>query len=347
MDNKRKKNYSAVRRNRAESYVLTSLIAFASTVIITRAFLQLTGFPQIGNSVLHIAHALWGGLLLIMAAYLPLVFANRWALQASALLGGIGIGLFIDEVGKFITQSNDYFFPPALPLIYSFILLNVLVYLYFRRPFVENARSAMYHALEGLQDLIDGDFDTAKVSQIKAQLAVTRKSDPPEMISLAGSLSDFLRREEEHFPTAKVGLWKRFTLGIEAVGLRLGRRRHRAVITFLLIGWLLLVVGYIAIILQGRDNLDPQVFQWRYLLIGIQFIVGILMLMAAYFWLTKREDLGQKFGVSGFLVSLIALQLLYFYISQFMAITMTFIQLFILLVLNTYRLWYLRGDYEK
>jgi divalent metal cation (Fe/Co/Zn/Cd) transporter len=37
-----------------------------------------------------------------------------WAIQASALLSGIGIGLFINEVGKFITQTNDYFFPPAL-----------------------------------------------------------------------------------------------------------------------------------------------------------------------------------------------------------------------------------------
>jgi hypothetical protein len=38
--------------------LLTSLVSFGVTVILTRAFLQLTGFPQIGNSVLHIAHAL-------------------------------------------------------------------------------------------------------------------------------------------------------------------------------------------------------------------------------------------------------------------------------------------------
>jgi hypothetical protein len=68
-----------------------------------------TGYPQIGNDVLHIAHALWGGLLLLVALMLPLAFANRRFLQASAWLGGVGAGLFIDEVGKFITQANDYF----------------------------------------------------------------------------------------------------------------------------------------------------------------------------------------------------------------------------------------------
>ncbi|MGB3716724.1 MAG: hypothetical protein WA996_20080, partial [Candidatus Promineifilaceae bacterium] len=125
MNGERNTVRSAVRREHAEYYLLTSLIAFGVTVIAIRVFLQLTGFPQIGSSVLHIAHALWGALLLFIAVLLPLAFANRWAIQASALLSGIGIGLFIDEVGKFITQTNDYFFPPALALIYGFFLVTV------------------------------------------------------------------------------------------------------------------------------------------------------------------------------------------------------------------------------
>ncbi|MCJ7535293.1 MAG: hypothetical protein MUO57_07155 [Anaerolineales bacterium] len=159
MNNKQRKDRSAVRRDHAENYLLISLVAFAVTVIFTRVFLQLTGYPQIGNSVLHIAHALWGGLLLFVAMLLPLGLANRWVIQVSALLGGIGFGLFIDEVGKFITQTNDYFFPSALSLIYSFFLLTILVYLYFRRPRQENPRKAMYYVLEGLQDALDGDLD--------------------------------------------------------------------------------------------------------------------------------------------------------------------------------------------
>jgi hypothetical protein len=49
MRNKQNKIRSMVRRNHAENYILTSLVAFAVTVILTREFLQLTGFPQIGD----------------------------------------------------------------------------------------------------------------------------------------------------------------------------------------------------------------------------------------------------------------------------------------------------------
>jgi hypothetical protein len=343
MGQKKMKFRGAIRRDQAENYILTSLVAFAVTVIATRAFLQLAGFPQLGNSVLHIAHALWGGLLLILAAYLPLAFANRWAIQASALLGGIGIGLFIDEVGKFITQANDYFFPPALPLIYGFALLNVLVYLYFRRPPKARPRQALYHALEGLQDVLDGDLDSEEAAQIQARLAIAGQSNRPEIVSLATALIDYLQKEKKHVSAVKLGVSKRITLWVDAVGLRVGRRRHRAIISIVLIGWVAFVIGYIAIIIQGSPNLDPQVIQWRTPLIGIQVVVGILMVLAALFWLIQKEELGLKIGVSGFLISLVALQLLYFYLSQFSALTATLFQLAFLLVLLAYSRWYINA----
>ena len=95
----------------------------ALTILITRVALALSGYPQVGGSEFHIAHAVWGGLLLMIALSLVLALANRWAYPTAAVLGGVGIGLFLDEIGKFITQDNDYFHPLAAPLCYTLLAL--------------------------------------------------------------------------------------------------------------------------------------------------------------------------------------------------------------------------------
>jgi hypothetical protein len=332
---------SAVMREHACTYLLTSLVAFAITVILTRTFLQLTGFPQIGNSVLHIAHALWGGLLLFLAVLLPLAFANRWALQASAILSGLGIGLFIDEVGKFITQTNDYFFPPALSLIYGFFLLCLFLYFLFRRMQKDTPRGALYRALEGFQEFVDGGLDVGEAENLEALLTTASMSEREEVASLAAVLREFLQDEKGHLTETEYSVGKRMSSQIDSLGRRIGRRTHRIIISGILMFWLVLVVGFIAILVSAGPELDEQVLQWRGVLAVIQLTVGVLMLVAFASWIRQNEERGIRVGTLGFLVSLVALQLSYFYLSQFSAITATLIQVVFLIILQSYRRWYI------
>jgi hypothetical protein len=103
--------------NLLDIFVLSS----ALTIIGIRVFLELTGYPQIGGNGLHVAHMLWGGLgMLVVMLYLLLVKEpNRYF---AALVGGVGFGFFIDEIGKFVTSDNNYFFEPTAFLIYTIIL---------------------------------------------------------------------------------------------------------------------------------------------------------------------------------------------------------------------------------
>src|SRR5437868_14042294 len=103
-----------VREIDAGSYFELFLVSAVASVILIRMYLELAGFPQIGRGGVHIAHMLWGGLFMLIAQVLLLGFLGKHIKRLAAVLGGIGFGTFIDELGKFVTSDNDYFYRPTV-----------------------------------------------------------------------------------------------------------------------------------------------------------------------------------------------------------------------------------------
>jgi hypothetical protein len=108
----------ALRNAERGEYHELLVVSSVATVVTVRIGLQISGYPRIAGGSLHIAHLLWGGLLMLASALVLLTYLDRSMMRLGAVLAGVGFGLFIDEVGKFVTADNDYFFRPALSLIY-------------------------------------------------------------------------------------------------------------------------------------------------------------------------------------------------------------------------------------
>ena len=103
-------------------------VAAIASVLLIRIYLEATGYPRLGGGGLHIAHVLWGGLGMLIAIVLLLVFLSSTTRFVAAIVGGVGFGAFIDELGKFLTSDNDYFFQPTAALVYVvFVLLFLAV----------------------------------------------------------------------------------------------------------------------------------------------------------------------------------------------------------------------------
>ena len=146
-----------VRRSDATALSESFLISAVSSFLAIRFLLEVTGYPRLGGSGLHIAHMLPGGLLMLAALMLLLTYLDRSIHHVAAVIGGLGFGAFIDEIGKFVTADNDYFFRPSIALIYIVFVLLYLV----GRALAGRHRLSPMESLANAMDLLEGTLGRA------------------------------------------------------------------------------------------------------------------------------------------------------------------------------------------
>ena len=148
-----------IRNIEATSYRENFLVSAIVSVFVIRIFLRFTHYPIIGRGEFHIAHLLWGGFFMMASLIILLSFLNQKAAVIASILGGIGFGAFIDELGKFITADNNYFFRPTVALIYIVFVLLFLLSRFIPRYSPYSQREYLVNAIEMIKESAINDFD--------------------------------------------------------------------------------------------------------------------------------------------------------------------------------------------
>jgi hypothetical protein len=154
------------------------LVSAVTTILVIRTQLWLTNYPQLGGHGLHIAHLLWGGMFMAIAIGILITFLGRSPRGTAAIVGGVGFGFFVDELGKFITSDNNYFFKPAAALIYLiFVGLFLLTRAMQRQPGLTPAER-LANAIDLVGEAARRRFDERDRQRALALLAGADPTDP-------------------------------------------------------------------------------------------------------------------------------------------------------------------------
>jgi len=198
-----KKQRYFIRNMDAGTYLEIFLVSAVASILAIRAYLAITGYPQLGNSELHIAHMLWGGIFMLVGIIALAMFLGKAAQYVGVICGGIGFGTFIDEVGKFITQDNDYFYQPSVSIMYvTFIVIFLVV-----RNIITRARYSsieyLMNAIHELEEVAHLDLDVEEKEKVLKYLAKCDANDP--LVSELKSTLDKI----ELVPVPEAGLYVR------------------------------------------------------------------------------------------------------------------------------------------
>jgi hypothetical protein len=322
---------SLVKRSSGADNILLFLISSAVSVVGVRMFLHAFNYPQLAPGSLHIAHAIYGGLFLTISVLLLLSFHGRRVRQAASIIAGLGFGQFIDEIGKFVTKDNNYFYQPTPVIIYIFFISFFFLYRYLDRYTPKGSRELTFDLIEKLEDLADNRFfqsNRAVIEDLVTKILLTPETG---IHWLAKSIEKFIP-SFPLLPTPKQSkITYRFHSSLKWLDDLVDNRRP----TF----YFLLFVFSVYVVLSfwtmsafiyrlTKDTFDPLTVgintkvEWYVYLaeLGSQVLSAIWMCQGFWRLLRRQRRKALLLFKNGLAINLLVTHVFAFYIEQFSAV---------------------------
>jgi hypothetical protein len=324
----KKKKLFIFRRRQAGFLLENVVVGFALAVVSIRVYLLISPMPILLVNGIHVAHMLYGGILLFIANIMTLLYKDDLTAWVASWLLGIGMGFFVDEIGKFISLDNDYYFQFALPLIYLVFLGLVTALILVRKRQKLTPLERVQQAWSSLHEGLAGSISELDFKNLDQEIKrITKKED--------SKYSPFLKPMKKLEKMVEKNVvdnsgWsylvnrdkaKIFARKLVAVTL------IRVLITFLVIGRLFRI-GYLILGALTTTDLFNIPFSFFAETIALTGFLGGLWLMVF------RKHKGFKLAKAMLLFSIIFLGVLNLYNDQFEAILIVGLDIILYTMLN-------------
>jgi hypothetical protein len=312
-----------IRDLNADSFLDNFFISAVSAVLLIRFFLHLTNYPRIGGESLHVAHVLWGGLIMLIALIMLLLFINRSIKYTASIIGGFGFGTFIDELGKFITSDNNYLYEPTVALIY---VVFILLYLSFEAlAKLQNVTQKEYliNALEMIKEAVEKNMDEEEKKQVQSFLEKSDKKD----LTTQTLLKILEKTPSVPVSTSWLSRTRHFVNETYQVFLRT-RWFLRAVLAIFIIKSLISFFSSGGVIVNKSTlSFTDQIEMFSVLTSGVLVLIGVITIY-------RSRLSSYRYFKYSLLISIFLTQFFTFYRDQFSALSDLIVNLSILTIIN-------------
>jgi len=292
----------------------TFLVCAVTMVLIIRLQLFLTNYPQLGGGGLHIAHVLWGGLLMMVAIVIAVSFITRAARQVAAVLGGLGFGFFIDEIGKFVTEDVNYFFKPTATMIYIIFIAMWFSFRALQRHRGFSQLEYLVNAIELVKEAAIRDLDESERRRALQLLDRSNQADP-----MVEPLREVVR-EADAAPAREPVAIERFILAIRDRYMRVvALPRFPVVLAFVFCGFAaasLIEIVSLTLTTGDRDHLSLL----EILSIGSSLVSGLFAAIGVLQFRARERIDAYRWFERSVLVSIFLTQVFAFAKSEFSAV---------------------------
>lgn len=294
----------------AGEYLENFFVSAIFSIVSIRVFLLFTGYPQFGGDTLHIAHMLWGGLLMMASLVILLSFLSKQSRILGSIVGGLGFGAFIDELGKLVTKDNDYFFRPTFALIYLlFVLLFFLIRIAGR--FIKAVdKDYKLNTLEVIKEVVIYDLD--RVEKEKGLRYLERVNNKDNSVRLMSQLLN----EAEVIGGRKTTLITKLKILLNLIYTKFSRRKFFASIISRVF-----IIGAIAVLVLSLKDIKSFNNFWDWGLFLSSLVSTILVLIGVFLHRTKKYLQAYFMYRAAVVVAIFLTQFFQFYRHQLLALS--------------------------